>query len=199
MAGLADILKSGGKTLEEAFQSGGLKITGLGKTAESGSALSGLFKNGSERSFSHIDALGGLFNSSSRLGVSSAESAMGIGKGAMLGAGLAMGGSMAYSSLHFMSPNNAEANDPIKNILRGGMIGAGVGALAIASHNAPNLVKEFKNTPSWLKKASEFSPMVKNVLASKVTQGAIGVGILAGSGQFDLTRPVNPVYAPNIY
>ena len=122
----------------------------------------------------------------------------GIGRGAMIGGGFALGGSMLYGGAHMASPNNADVNNPLKNVFGGAVAGAAAAGAMMLSHNASlskNFVKAAKSSDSWwMAKAYKSAPMVRNALNNNVTKGAIGAGLIAGSGQFDLTRPVNPVY-----
>lgn len=122
----------------------------------------------------------------------------GIGFGAAIGGGTALAGSMMYGGARFASPNNATVEDPVKNILRGGVIGASASALMLASHNmraGSNFVKAAKASDSkWMSWASKQAPTVQNALNNKVTKAAIFAGVVAGSGNLDFTKPVNPVF-----
>jgi hypothetical protein len=123
----------------------------------------------------------------------------GIGQGMMIGGAFAAGGSMLYGGAHMMSPNNSEVNNPIKNMVKGAFVGGIAGAAMLASHNfatGKNFVKASKaSDANWfMKKAGEHAAGVSSALNTNVTKGALAAGLIAGSGQFDLTRPVNPVY-----
>ena len=130
---------------------------------------------------------------------SGAKGVPGIGGAMLTGAGFAGAGSAIYGGAHLASPNNAEVNDPMKNIFKGALVGGIAGAAMLASHNA-TVGKQFTKAASqtnanwFLKKGVDIAPGVKNAMNSPVAKGAIAAGLIAGSGQFDLTRPVNPVY-----
>ena len=119
------------------------------------------------------------------------------GYGAMFGGAFAVAGSGIYGGTKMVSPNNADVNDPIKNFVKGAMIGVAGGALMAASKGIgfSNIAKMANpEMTSKLTNVEHGARMVNGIAQNKLVQGALAASIVAGSGNVNFTRPINPVY-----
>lgn len=116
----------------------------------------------------------------------------GLGMGAVAGAG-----SLIYGGLKVAAPNNASVNDPIKNMVKGAMVGVAGGALMAASHglSASSLTK-LANPEALSKLAGVQSAasMTQGFMKNAAVGGAVAAALVAGSGDANFTKPLNPVY-----
>lgn len=124
-----------------------------------------------------------------------------FGKNMMIGAGVMGGGaalgSAFYGAASVALPNNAEVNNPLKNFTKAVGVGMAGGALFAASRGlgAEGLSRMVKpESASLFGKIQAGANFTKGALDNKLVIGAIGAATLAGSGDLNLTKPVNPVY-----
>lgn len=117
--------------------------------------------------------------------------------GAAIFGGAATAGSFIYGGVKAVTPNNATVNDPIKNIAKGIGFGVAAGALVAASHGmaAEGLTKiADKGVISKLTNVQHSAGMVEKTMKSALFGGALAAATVAGSGDVNFTKPLNPVY-----
>jgi hypothetical protein len=119
-----------------------------------------------------------------------------VTKGAMYGGALALGGSAFYGSTKMMAPNNSEVNNPLKNLVKGAMVGVAGGALMAASRGAgfSGAMKMAGEHAASMSKIQYGAKMVQGVASNRLVQGALAASIVAGSGDVNFTKPLNPVF-----